>query len=254
MVAALRPCAAAQSVGSGEASKGGASELPAGTATGAKLAAGPTSAATQSPAALPEKSAYCLAPGCVNNAGKRRRASYGREPGKPLYCSKHGVPLQLRDVVHRCCPVCWANDRVISRATWGEDGMEEATPADAASGRLQQSGEVFVDNLPTGPTHCPRHGRELGLRCLVGPFCCICAEGEVRQEVKASYGARLGEPPTHCATHGRAVGLVDVVHRHCEVCAQAGLTARATFGVPQRRMPITHCAKHGKPLGLVKRG
>lgn len=82
------------------------------------------------------------------------------------------------------------------------------------------------------PTHCARHGRQLGLFSVVSPWYCIICKG------KAVCGNKF---PTHCLRCGKEKQLKQLVGFKCVVCSKV-----ARFGLETR----THCAEHGSRLGF----
>lgn len=146
---------------------------------------------------------YCIDKACSD---KKKRAIYGYEPKKQLYCEPHAKEQNdpnLYDVVHALCKVCILEGKK-NRAYCGEkDGS---------------------------PTLCNAHKGD-AINLTKRKQCIKC------KAVAPCYGIEIGKP-THCATCADRTMMKNVVSDMCIECGK-----HANYGYPTDKKPI-YCAGH----------
>jgi hypothetical protein len=126
----------------------------------------------------PDNYKFCRHPECSLD----KRASYGVEKNKPMYCKPHADLDLHHDVVHDMCITCG-----VVRAAFGPSGGKRMY---CASCNPDTSGFKNHDTV----------------------WCKVC------EAVSASYGKEGTKKPTHCSPCGKEAGLVRVVGKTCLLC------------------------------------
>lgn len=121
---------------------------------------------------------FCRHPECPFE----KRATYGVEKNKPMYCKLHADPDLHHDVVHDMCVTC-----EVVRAAFGP-----------------------VDGKKMYCASCNPDGS--GYKNHNTIFCKVC------ETVSASYGKEGTKKPTHCSPCGKEAGLVRVSGPRCLLC------------------------------------
>ena len=175
---------------------------------------------------------------CKDCRPEKKRASYGRQGGKPTHCSKHGKSHGFVNVASQRCD----HDGCEERPVYGVKGgkrthcrkhkSDEMIDVVGQRCKHDECGEFAHYGVKGGKrTHCRTHK----LATMIDAVNKRCEDDEC--DKRAVYGVKGGKR-THCRKH-KSDEMIDVVSKRCDhdECDEF-----AVYGV-QRYRP-THCREH----------
>ncbi len=189
----------------------------------------------------PTRFEYCRNVEC-GTVEKLKRATYGFEPLKPLYCKAHYDPTIHKDVIHPQC----LTEGCTTRAGFAKDGKSakycgpcgkkigftESVQKKCAAEKCKTAPSYGIKGRP--PTHCAKHADKDTMNNLIVARCTY-----ENCNTSASYGYEKDRKLVRCAKHVDKSKMVIIKHQRCKFI---GCTVTPVFGLVGGS--ATHCRKH----------
>lgn len=162
-----------------------------------------------------------------------KKASYGFEPRRAIYCAKHGKENGAKDVMHKLCeePNC-------DKRPWATRKTDYCRDHDIEGIVEQITNQLVIDvNRMYNPTEFK-----------------FCRDVEcVGKQKRATYGYEKNKPVLcgpHYESHPDKANIFDAVHALCIVCFESKVYIRANFG-EANKTPL-YCQEHkGESQNIV---